>query len=163
MKKQPESKMQIRFSDCDLYGHLSNIQYVKYFMDAREDHIADSYGITLADFAKQGIGWVVSTNQIAYFRSAKVNEPVILRSSIIDLSANHILVEMQMIDEKRTNIKAVMWSKFVHVSLKDGRKTEHSSELMDLFNQVKVDDVQLDFESRMGELKKKVLTENTEK
>lgn len=153
MTKQPESKLLIRFSDCDLYGHLSNIQYVKYFMDAREDHIADSYGLSLANFAKQGIGWVVSTNQIAYFRSAQVNEPVILRSSIIDLSANHILVEMQMIDEKRTNVKAVMWSKFVHVSLKDGRKTEHSSELMDLFNQVKLDNVQLDFESRIGELK----------
>ena len=153
MKKWPESRMHVRFSDCDVYGHLSNIQYVKYFMDAREDHISDSYGITLADFAKQGIGWVVSSNQIAYFRSAKINEPVILRSAIIDLSANHILVEMQMIDEKRTNVKAALWSKFVHVSLKDGRKAEHSSELMDLFNKVKLDDVRLDFESRMGELK----------
>ena len=153
MTQWPESKMLVRFSDCDLYGHLSNIQYVKYFMDAREDHIADSYGITLADFAKQGLGWVVSSNQIAYFRSAKINEPVILRSAIIGLSANHILVEMQMIDEKRTNIKAALWSKFVHVSLKDGRKAEHSSELMDLFNQVKLDNVQSDFEARMGELK----------
>ena len=153
MKQWPETKMLIRFSDCDLYGHLSNIQYVKYFMDAREDHIAESYGLTLADFAKQGIGWVVSSNQIAYFRSAKVNEPVILRSGIIDLSANHILVEMQMIDEKRTNVKAALWSKFVHVSLKDGRKTEHSSELMDLFSKVKLDNVELNFDSRMSELK----------
>jgi YbgC/YbaW family acyl-CoA thioester hydrolase len=153
MKKWPESKLQIRFSDCDLYGHLSNIQYVKYFMDAREDHISESYGLSLGDFAKQGIGWVVSSNQIAYFRSAKINEPVILRSAIIGLSPAHILVEMQMIDEKRTNVKAALWSKFVHVSLKDGRKTEHSSELMNLFNQVKLEDVQLDFEARMNELK----------
>lgn len=153
MKQWPETKMLIRFSDCDLYGHLSNIQYVKYFMDAREDHIAESYGLTLADFAKQGIGWVVSSNQIAYFRSAKVNEPVILRSGIIDLSANHILVEMQMIDEKRTNVKAALWSKFVHVSLKDGRKTEHSSELMDLFNKVRLNNVELNFDTRMSELK----------
>ncbi len=155
--------MLIRFSDCDLYGHLSNIQYVKYFMDAREDHIADSYGFTLADFAKQGVGWVVSSNQISYFRSAKVNEPVILRSAIIDLSPNHILVEMQMIDEKRTNVKAALWSKFVHVSLKDGRKAEHNHDMMELFESVKVADVTKDFETRMAELKKTVLTENTEK
>jgi YbgC/YbaW family acyl-CoA thioester hydrolase len=153
MTQWPESKMLVRFSDCDLYGHLSNIQYVKYFMDAREDHIGESYGITLADFAKQGIGWVVSSNQISYFRSAKVNEPVILRSAIIDVSLNQIVVEMQMIDEKRSNVKAAMWSKFVHISLKDGRKTEHSSELMDLFNKVKLDDVSMDFETRMSELK----------
>jgi acyl-CoA thioester hydrolase len=122
-------------------------------MDAREDHISESYDITLADFAKQGIGWVVSSNQIAYFRSAKVNEPVILRSAIIDLSSNHLLVEMQMIDEKRSNVKAAMWSKFVHISLKDGRKTEHSSELMDLFNKVRLDNVSMNFETRMNELK----------
>lgn len=153
MTKWPETRTLVRFSDCDLYGHLSNIQYVKYFMDAREDHIAESYGITLADFAKQGVGWVVSSNQISYFRSAKVNEPVILRSGIIDLSANHILVEMQMIDEKRTNIKAALWSRFVHISLKDGRKAEHSNEMMELFSKVKLDGVELDFETRMRTLK----------
>lgn len=149
----PESKMLIRFSDCDLYGHLSNIQYVKYFMDAREDHISESYGLSLGDYAKQGVGWVVSSNQISYFRPAKVNEPVVLRSAIIDLSPNHIIVEMQMLDEKRTHIKSALWSKFVHVSLKDGRKTEHNSEMMELFGGIKVDNVSKDFQDRMTELK----------
>lgn len=153
MNTWPESKMLVRFSDCDLYGHLSNIQYVKYFMDAREDHISESYGMTLADFAKKGVGWVVSSNQISYFRSAKVNEPVILRSAIVDLSANHILVEMQMLDEKRTHVKAALWSKFVHVALKDGRKADHSPEMMELFESVKVPSVPRDFNTRMAELK----------
>ena len=145
--------MLIRFSDCDLYGHLSNIAYVKYFLDAREDHISESYGLTLADFARQGVGWVVSTNQISYFRPAKVNEQVILRSAIVDLSPNHIIVEMQMLDGKRTHIKSSMWSKFVHVSLKDGRKTEHNGEIMELFEQIKLRDITLDFNSRMSDLK----------
>lgn len=153
MTKWPETKMLVRFSDCDLYGHLSNIQYVKYFMDAREDHIAESYGLSLADFAKQGIGWVVSTNQVAYLRSAKINEPVILRSALIDLSPKHIVVEMQMLDEKRTHIKSAMWSKFVHISLKDGRKTDHNEALMKLFESVKVDNVTTDFNDRVSELK----------
>lgn len=153
MNKWPESRMLVRFSDCDLYGHLSNIQYVKYFMDAREDHISENYGFTLASFAKQGVGWVVSSNQVAYFRSAKVNEPVILRSAIVELSPIHIMVEMQMWDQSRTHVKAAMWSKFVHISLKDGRKNEHNADLMELFNSVKVDDVATDFDSRMADLK----------
>ncbi|HEX8060490.1 MAG TPA: thioesterase family protein [Cyclobacteriaceae bacterium] len=153
MKTWPESKMLVRFSDCDLYGHLSNIQYVKYFMDAREDHISESYGLSLVDFAKQGVGWVVSSNQISYFRPAKVNEPVILRSAIVDLSANHLLVEMQMLDEKRTHVKAALWSKFVHIGLKDGRKADHSPEMMELFGRVKVANVTSDFNARMSELK----------
>jgi acyl-CoA thioester hydrolase len=130
--------MQVRFSDCDLYGHLNNIWYVKYFLDAREDHIAQSYGLTLADFAQRGVGWVVSTNHIAYLKSAKVNERVVLRSAVINFQDNQILVEMQMLDEHRTHVKSVMWSTFVHVGLKDGRRINHSIELTELFSRVKV-------------------------
>jgi acyl-CoA thioester hydrolase len=151
--KWPESRMQIRFSDCDLYGHLNNIWYIKYFLDAREDHIATSYGLSLGDFAKQGVGWVVGTNQISYFRPAMVNEQVIMRSGVVDFSANHVLVEMQMLDAKATHIKSALWSRFVHVGLKDGRKTDHSSYMMDLFEKIKHDNITGDFNSRMSELK----------
>lgn len=151
--KWPESRMSIRFTDCDLYGHLNNIWYIKYFLDAREDHLAASYGLTLAEFAKQGIGWVVSTNQISYFRPATVNEQVIMRSGVVDFSPNHVLVEMQMIDEKRTHIKSALWSKFIHVGLKDGRKTEHGPGMMELFEKIKHDNITMDFNSRMSELK----------
>jgi len=153
LEKWPESQMVVRFSDCDLYGHLSNIVYLKYFLDAREDHLADSYGLSLAGFAKRGVGWVVSANQISYFRAAKVNEKVIMRSAVIELSDTHVLVEMQMLDEQRTHIKSALWSKFVHISLKDGKKTEHDGEMMDLFTKIKLDNVTNDFNTRMIELK----------
>jgi acyl-CoA thioester hydrolase len=151
--KWPETNMLIRFSDCDLYGHLSNIWYIKYFLDAREDHLANSYGLSLGAFAKQGIGWVVSTNQISYFRPAKVNDQVVLRSAVVDFSPTHVLVEMQMLDEKRTHIKSALWSKFVHVSLKDGRKTEHGPDMMELFEKIKLNDITADYNTRMQELK----------
>lgn len=145
--------MSIRFSDCDLYGHLNNIWYIKYFLDAREDHLAASYGLTLGGFAKQGVGWVVSTNQVSYFRPAMVNEEVVMRSGLVEFSNNHVLVEMQMIDTKRTHVKSALWSKFVHVGLKDGRKTDHSQAMMELFEKIKLDNITMDFGSRMQELK----------
>lgn len=150
--------MLIRFSDCDLYGHLSNIWYIKYFLDAREDHLAASYGLTLGEFAKRGVGWVVSTNQISYFRPAKVNEQVVMRSGVVDFSPSHVLVEMQMLDERRTHIKSALWSKFVHVGLKDGRKTDHGPGMMELFEKIKLDNITIDFSSRMTELKTTNLT-----
>ncbi len=133
MTKWPESEALVRFSDCDLFGHLGNVWYVKYFLDAREEHLSKSYGFTIGDFAKQGVGWVVSTNQIAYFRPAFVNEQVILRSAIVEFSASQLLVEMQMWDAKGTHVKSAMWSNFVHVGMKDGRRTDHSAELLNLF------------------------------
>lgn len=129
----PESRVMIRFSDCDLFGHLGNVWYVKYFLDAREEHLQNSYGFTVGEFAKQGVGWVVSANQIAYFRPAFVNEQVIIRSAIVEFSASQILVEMQMWDAKRTHIKSAMWTNFVHVGMKDGRRIDHSAELLNMF------------------------------
>jgi YbgC/YbaW family acyl-CoA thioester hydrolase len=136
LSKWPETKMSIRFSDCDLYGHLNNIWYVKYFLDAREDHLADHYGLTLGAFAKLGVGWVVGSNQIAYFKPARVNEQVIVRSALIDFQPDQVLVEMQMLDEAGSHVKSVMWSKFIHVSLKDGKRTPHSEDMMGLFSQI---------------------------
>jgi len=153
----PESTVAIRFSDCDMYGHLNNIWYLKYLLDAREDHIADSYDLTMAKFASMGSGWVVGTNQIAYLRPAMVNEKVIVRSAVIDYSANDILVEMQMTDVKRTHVKAILWSKFVHVSLKDGKRINLDQPLSDLFQKLKVGGYERDdFNKRVADLKMQV-------
>jgi YbgC/YbaW family acyl-CoA thioester hydrolase len=150
----PESALAVRFSDCDMYGHLNNIWYLKYFLDAREDHIASSYGLSLASFAKQGIGWVVNSNQISYLRPALVNENVVIRSGVIDFTPQELLVEMQMMDAKRAQLKAVMWSKFVHVGLKDGKRTTHSDELTALFAQLRLGGYRYDeFDRRVGDLK----------
>lgn len=128
--------MAIRFSDCDLYGHLNNIWYVKYFLDAREDHISHHYGLTLGKFARLGVGWVVGSNQIAYLKPARVDERVIVRSGLVSYQPDQLLVEMQMLDEAGTHFKSVMWSKFVHVSLATGKRTTHSEEMMDLFGRI---------------------------
>ncbi len=150
----PESKMPVRFSDCDLYGHLNNIWYVKYFLDAREDHLSTNYGLTLGGFAKMGVGWVVGSNQIAYFKPARVNEHVIIRSALINHRPDQLLVEMQMLDETGSHFKSVMWSKFIHVSLKDGKRTAHNDEMMTLFGQLSVGGFREDeFNQRMNYLR----------
>src|SRR5205085_4947443 len=157
----PESTMPVRFSDCDMYGHLNNIWYLKYFLDAREDHIASSYGLSLAHFAKQGTGWVVSSNQISYLRPALVNEQVIIRSGVIEFTPQELLVEMQMIDAKRAQLKAVMWSTFVHVSLKDGKRTALNDELASLFGQLRLGGYRYDeFDRRVGDLKTELSSRN---
>ena len=150
----PESSLAVRFSDCDMYGHLNNIWYLKYFLDAREEHISRSYGLSLAHFAKQGIGWVVSSNQIAYLRPAMVNEDVIIRSAVIDFTNQDLLVEMQMIDASRSQLKAVMWSRFVHVGLKDGKRATHDTKLVTLFEQLRQGGYRYDeFDRRVADLK----------
>ncbi len=73
--KEPESTAEIRFQDCDPFGHLNNARYIDYFMNARTDQIAEYYGLQLLQEG-QSKSWVVTKSQIVYFVPAKLMETV---------------------------------------------------------------------------------------
>jgi len=70
MNKTPHSLYTIRFTDCDLFGHLNNGRYIDYLLNAREDHLKTEYGLDLTDFYKQGLSWLVAGHEISYIRPA---------------------------------------------------------------------------------------------
>ena len=43
LSKILESKVKIRFQDCDPFNHLNNAAYINYFINAREDQILENY------------------------------------------------------------------------------------------------------------------------
>ena len=67
MNKTPHSLYTIRFTDCDLFGHLNNGRYIDYLLNAREDHLKTEYGLDLTDFYKQGVvGWWPVMRSVIY-------------------------------------------------------------------------------------------------
>jgi YbgC/YbaW family acyl-CoA thioester hydrolase len=136
MEKLPQSFYTIRFSDCDPFGHLNNARYIDYFLNAREDHLLHHYQLRLDDFAKKGIGWVVSRHEILYSRPAWYNEKISIRSALIELSEAQLLVEMLMQDESRQYNKAIMWSAFTCVNIKSGKKENHPESFMEFAKQI---------------------------
>ena len=81
-----ESKVLIRFSDCDPFNHLNNARYIDYFINAREDQIMANLNFNIYHYAAQhGFGWVVGKNQIAYLKPANLMENVIIDSRLLRL------------------------------------------------------------------------------
>jgi len=141
MEKLLQSFYTVRFNDCDPFSHLNNARYIDYFINAREDHLRDNYQMRLSDFAKRGIGWVVTSHEIYYMRPAVYNEAVSIQSVIVELGEGHLLVEMLMQDEARQNNKAIMWSKFTCINLKTGKRENHPDDFMGFAKQVVADDI----------------------
>jgi YbgC/YbaW family acyl-CoA thioester hydrolase len=81
MNKNPSSLYTVRFGDCDPFGHLNNARYLDYFINAREDHLKESYQLHISDFAEQGISWLVGRHEISYLRPASYSEVVFIGSS----------------------------------------------------------------------------------
>lgn len=132
-----ESKALIRFPDCDPFNHLNNARYIDYFINAREDHIMANMDFNIYHYAAQnGLGWVVSKNQIAYLKPAFLMETVIIESTALQVGDREVIVEMKMWNEKKDKLKSVLWSNFVHINMKTQRPENHSEQLMELFKPV---------------------------
>jgi YbgC/YbaW family acyl-CoA thioester hydrolase len=141
MEKLLRSEYVARFSDCDPFGHLNNARYIDYFLDAREDHLKKFYDMDLQSFYKQGLSWFVAGHEIVYLRPAQYNEKIIIQSCLFHTSNDSLWVEFQMMDENETHIKSIMWTRFVPVNVKTGKKEIHPQSFMEFANQVVVSDI----------------------
>lgn len=131
MIKNPNSVYKIRFSDCDLFGHLNNARYIDYFMNAREDHLKDNYNLRLTDYYHKGISWVVSGHEIAYLRSAVYDEMVNIETTLLLAENDSLYVELIMRDEAKSHLKAIMRTRFTPINPKTGKKEIHPQEFME--------------------------------
>lgn len=129
-----ESKVLIRFSDCDPFNHLNNARYIDYFINAREDQVMQNMNFNIYHFAAQsGLGWVVNKNQIVYLKPAFLAETVVIDSSLLRLGDSELLIEMKMWNEKKDKLKSVMWTNLVHINIKIQKPEKHSQELHEKF------------------------------
>src|ERR1700722_13770800 len=83
MERTPVSFYTVRFNDCDPLGHLNNARYLDYFLNAREDHLRDHYGIDLRVWFERGDAFVVHSHEIRYLRPALYNESVAIQTELI--------------------------------------------------------------------------------
>lgn len=139
----------VRFQDADPFNHLNNSKYIDYMINAREDHVAEAYGLDFNTIAQeQGIGWIVAQQQIAYLRPARTGERVCIDSQLVSHSNRHIFVEIRMWDQSRAELKAFLWIHFMPIDLQHQRLANHPADLMDLFEAVQLPLEQTNFEAR---------------
>lgn len=144
------STAKIRFQDCDPFNHLNNAAYINYLINAREDQLISYYGIDIYDLArKEGQSWVVGSNQIAYLKPALLMEQVNISSQLLRFDDSTLLVELRMNGSTKDDLKAIMWSNFVHFNLLKQQRAQHSQKFMNLFEAVANPVAETTFEQRI--------------
>lgn len=150
-----ESKALIRFPDCDPFNHLNNARYLDYFINAREDHLWTNYQLNIYAYGKEhGRSWVVGQNQIVYIKPAMLMEQVVITSTVLELTDTDLLVEMMMWNKDKTQLKSILWSRFVHFNLMTQKRDTHNQELMDYFKPLENPlPEKMDFEERVAAIR----------
>ena len=131
--RELESTAVARFQDCDPFGHLNNARYIDYFLNARQDQIAEHYQLYTYKAGMQA-SWVVRKTQIAYVRPVSTMEEVLIRTRLTHFDESSLVVEGLMLDKDARHLKAVAWFDFVYISLVSGRPANHPEELLSLFS-----------------------------
>lgn len=135
---------------------MNNSKYIDYLINAREDQLIENYNFDYLNIAQtQGVGWVTGSNQIAYLKSANLSEIVTIQSQIIKLTPLSTLVEFRMYSEDKIELKSVMWSNFIHISMETMRSKKHSEVFMNLFESIHLPIKESTFEERIKVLLRK--------
>lgn len=125
--KETESRVVVRFQDCDPLQHLNNAKYFDYFFNAREDQVPKLYGVEMIDFIrKYQAAWVVYNHTISYVRPARVGEWVRIMSRVIWHDHQTVLIEYYMTDDNKEELKTLLWTTMRYVDMKEGKSTEHT-------------------------------------
>jgi acyl-CoA thioester hydrolase len=158
--KEPQSKVVIRFQDCDPFGHLNNSKYIEYFMNAREDHLIEFYNLNIYERGRKlNENWVVTKNQIAYIYPVFFMEEVVIRTRVIHFTENSILMEALMLDKEAKRLKSLIWTEFTYISLSNGKSAKHPDDVMQFLDSVIVKNNEINlsnFDERIKKIKSKL-------
>lgn len=157
--KETESRVVIRFQDCDPLQHLNNAKYFDYFFNAREDQVPKLYGIEMIDMIKKyEATWVVYNHNISYIRPARIGEWVRIRSRLIWYNHNTIVVEYYMTDDAKKELKTLLWSTMRYVTMYDGKSVDHQGAIVDFLKATleETDITQVSIKDRIREIREKL-------
>ncbi|WP_114750348.1 acyl-CoA thioesterase [Pleomorphovibrio marinus] len=135
--KETESRVVVRFQDCDPLQHLNNAKYFDYFFNAREDQVPKLYGVEMIDFIrKYKAAWVVYNHSISYVRPARVGEWVRIMSRVIWHDHQTVLIEYYMTDDRKEELKTLLWTTMRYVEMENGKSTPHKGAVLEFLKAV---------------------------
>ncbi|WP_312823213.1 acyl-CoA thioesterase [Epilithonimonas sp.] len=153
MEKEFSSTVKIRFADCDPIGHLNNVKYLEYMLNAREDHVEQNYGFTYEQYTREtGCTWVTIQNEIAYLKEVRYNSTVEITSKTIAVNNMTSVVELVMKDENGI-VHAVFWLTVIYFNMKTRRAEMMSDESLEKFSKFLVDIDHKTFKERVAFLR----------
>jgi acyl-CoA thioester hydrolase len=158
---ETESRVIIRFQDCDPLQHLNNAKYFDYYFNAREDQVAKLYDFNPGQlFHEYKSSWVVYQHQIAYIRPALVSEWVRIKSRIIFFNEDTTITEYYMTDDSKQQLKNVLWVTSKYIDVPTGKRIPHHPAVMDLLDAIKLPDFNFEkttFNDRIREVKNSLM------
>jgi YbgC/YbaW family acyl-CoA thioester hydrolase len=118
-----ETELQVRPDDMDMNQHIHNSHYFDYVLAARYDQMERCYKMSMEEFLKLGLGWVVRTAHLDFKRPLNLGERFIVRTWIEEILKDGVKVQFEIL--RKTNGKTTCdgWFHYTLINLQTSRAT----------------------------------------
>ncbi|QPC84321.1 acyl-CoA thioesterase [Phototrophicus methaneseepsis] len=119
----------VRHYECDIYGHLNNVNYVRYMQEAALDASADA-GWPVARYDRIGHGWFVRETEIDYLKPLSHTERVGITTWVEDVRRVRSLRRYEFRREGEDDLAARASSEWVYINLETHQPTHVPDEVI---------------------------------
>lgn len=116
-----ETEMQVRQDEIDMFRHVHSSKYLDYVLHARFDQMERCYGMSMDEFFKMGLGFVVKTSHIEYKRPLVLAEKFTVTTWVEGISGADVEVRFEIRKKETSKPAAAGWCLFTMTQLETGR------------------------------------------
>lgn len=99
------TKIQLRFNDMDMLGHLYNGQYQHLYDIAKSDYFDRVMGIANTWYTT-GEAFLTASTTTNYYVSVELHEPIVIETLIEKIGTKSFVVYQRMINEATQELKS---------------------------------------------------------
>jgi len=129
-----ETEIAIRPDDIDLNNHVHNTKYLEYVFAARYIQMRDGYKMSMQEFWKRDLNWVISTTHIEYKRSIKLEDTIVVRTRIDSVNGAQAKVLFSIVNKETTKIVSEGYLVYTMISLKNGRPVRIPDDIIEMYS-----------------------------
>lgn len=99
------TKIQLRFNDMDMLGHLYNGQYQHLYDIAKSDYFDRVMGVS-ASWYTTGEAFLTATTTSTYYVSVELQEPIVIETLIEKIGTKSFTIYQRMLNEQTGELKS---------------------------------------------------------
>jgi acyl-CoA thioester hydrolase len=127
-----ERAFRIRHYECDAFGHLNNVSYLRYMQEAAYDASA-AVGYGMVSYAQSGHRWFVRETNIEYLTPVYYGDSVTVRTWVMDFHRVRSKRAYEIYFSGTDRLAARGWSDWVYLETETNRPTSIPSEMIKAF------------------------------
>lgn len=128
------SEVIVRPDDIDMNNHVHNTKYLDYVLAARFEQMTRDYKMSMDDFTKRGLGWVVSTCFVQFKRSLVLGDTAVVRTGITEVGSVSAKVGFEIFRKETNKLSADGYFEYTLVNLTTGRSEKLPQDIIERYS-----------------------------